>query len=73
MNKRVLFWQDLETAFSIIKNRYRVYVPLPELYGVITRNELDELIFRTKLIDYLTCNISISVHGMICSNILRRL
>ena len=64
---------------------HHIYLPLPELYRQCcadfikcnvehhTRNEADKTFVRTKYIDCLLCNISIRVHGVICSIILRRL
>ena len=62
---------------------YRVHLPLPELYRQCCvvlissnvmrniRNEVDKKFVRTKQIDCLICNISISFHNVICSILIK--
>ena len=63
------------TTISLL-HMYRVHLALREFYSVVLislnvmwniRNEVDKTFVRTTKIDSLICNISIRVHGVICS------
>ena len=74
------FGKVCKTAFSIfIKNSRNVipkyeHITVPHAScNVEHQNEADKTFVATKYIDCLVCNISIMVHGVICSIILRGL